>query len=33
MPETGFTIAQRSLKIYEAGNSIPPWGPDVRLSE
>jgi N4-gp56 family major capsid protein len=23
MPETGFTVAQRSLTVYEAGNSVP----------
>lgn len=33
MPETGFTIAQRSLTVYEAGNSVPYTGKLLALAK
>lgn len=33
MPETGFTVAQRSLKVYEAGNSVPYTGKLTALAK
>lgn len=33
MPETGFTVAQRSLKVTEAGNSVPYTGKLTALAK